>query len=97
MQEEIRINEKKENPYKIHSNTIEEVIRKKYYEKSMGALVQYMKDNEENPSEKRWNRYAISQKCLSSKTIGYLSGIGFNTLCRKLRKELNKEKRQTHD
>jgi len=41
--------------------------------------------------------YAVSlanSRYLSSKTIGYLSGIGFNTLCRKIRKEINWKKRQ---
>ena len=33
----------------------------------------------------------VCKKYLSSKTIGYLSGIGFNTLCRKLRKEIKRE------
>lgn len=65
-----------------------------YYQESMDALVEYMKKHEQNPSEKRWNEYAISKKYLSSQTIGYLSGIGFNTLCKKLRKKINQNKRQ---
>ena len=56
-----------------------------------------MSENEKNPSEKQWNQYAMCQKYLSGKTIGYLSGIGFNSLCRKLRKEINKKKRQVED
>ncbi len=65
-----------------------------YYSESMNALVQYIKKHDINPSEKSWNKYAIHKRYLSSKTIGYLSGIGFNTLCRKLRKEVNKEKKK---
>lgn len=73
-------------------NNIEE--NKNYYEKSIYALVEYMKNNEKNPSEKSWDEIAICNKYLSSKTIGYLSGRGFNKLCRNLRKEINKDKRQ---
>ena len=67
---------------------------KNYYEKSLEALIEYMKNNEQNPSEKRWDEFAIYNKYLSSKTIGYISGIGFNKFCRKLRKEINKSKRK---
>lgn len=71
--------------------------RKNYYKESEKALIQYMKQHEQNPSEKRWNQYAIDKKYLSSKTMGYLSQVGFNTLCRRLRKEINRKKRQIQD
>lgn len=71
-----------------------EGYKKDYYKETLDALIQYMENNEKNPSENRWDKYAIDKKYLSSKTMGYLSGIGFNTLCRKLRKEINKAKRQ---
>ncbi len=85
-----------------HTNRIiveEEQIKetKNYYEESMDALIHYMENHEINPSENRWDKYAVCNKYLSSKTIGYLSGIRFNTLCRKMRKELNKRKRQMKD
>lgn len=97
MQEESKILEyQKEEAY--HKKTlIKQRIQKSGYEESMNALVQYMRNDEKNPSEKQWNQYAICYKYLSSKTMGYLSGIGFNTLCRKLRKRINKEKRQTEE
>lgn len=102
MQERKRIfeNPKREEAY--HENIIIETgkiegYKKDYYEESMNALIQYMKSHDQNPSEKRWDQYAIYEKYLSSKTIGYLSGVGFNTLCRKLRKEINKAKRQIKD
>ena len=57
-------------------------------------MIQYMKNNEKNPSESVWNKIAIENEYLSSKTIGYLSNIGFNTLCRKLRRGINRNKRQ---
>ena len=70
------------------------MVKKNYYVESMNALIQYLKENEENPNENIWNNYAIKEGFLSSKTIGYLSGTGFNSLCRKMRKDLNKKKRQ---
>ena len=76
----------------MECNKIEEQ-KKNYYKESIDALIQYMENHEMNPSEKRWNEYAICKKYLSAKTIGYLSKMGFNTLCRKIRKELNKRKR----
>ncbi len=67
------------------------------YNESIEALIQYMREHDENPNEKSWNHYAINKKYLSSKTIGYLSGMGFNTLCRKKRKLINKEKKNKVD
>lgn len=66
--------------------------KKDYYNESTNELIKYMKKHEKNPNEKQWDKYAIQNGYLSSKTIGYLSGIGFNTLCRNLRKQINKEK-----
>ena len=86
-------NKRKEEQAYYKENIVEEK-KKDYYAESINALVQYMKENKKNPSEKQWDQYAICKKYLSSKTIGYLSGIGFNTLCRKKRKEINKKKRQ---
>ena len=68
--------------------------KKDYYVESMSALVSYLKNNVENPNENKWNHYAVENDYLSSKSIGYLSKINFNTLCRKLRKQINHEKRQ---
>lgn len=67
--------------------------KKDYYAESINALIEYMKKYEKNPNEKQWNKYAIQNRYLLSKTIGYLSKVGFNTLCRNLRKQINKQKR----
>lgn len=72
---------------------VKEKNRKDYYTESVNALIEYMKRYEKNPNEKQWDKYAIQNEYLSSKTIGYLSEIGFNTFCRNLRKQINKEKR----
>ncbi len=97
MQEENILEDDSKNEKEFYTEKIVEQQSKKrklnyYYEESINALIQYMKEHDVNPSEKCWNHYAIQKKYLSSKTIGYLSGIGFNTLCRKTRKQINKEK-----
>ena len=100
MQEENNVIEKRiknEEAYDIN-DVIEEQEEKKqrrnYYDETIYALIQYMKNNEKNPSEKKWDEVARKEEYLSSKTIGYVSGIGFNKLCRNLRKEINRSKRQ---
>lgn len=78
------------------TNCLEEQT-KNYYEESIYALIEYMKNNEKNPNEKEWDKFAVCRRYLSSKTIGYIYGKGFNKLCRNLRKQINKNKRQIKD
>jgi len=59
------------------------------YEKSVKELKKYIINNKNRPSEKVWNKYAIENGLLLSGTIGYISGKGFNALCRELIKECN--------
>lgn len=59
-----------------------------YYSNSFNGLTEYIRENEMNPSEVRWNRYAIINDYLSSKTMGYIYGNGFNKLCKEIRKGL---------
>ncbi len=75
-----------ENDRKYNSRALQN-----YYLNSILELIEYMKMNPKNPSESRWNKYAIKKGCLSSKTLGYMYEDGFNNLCRKLRKEINKK------
>lgn len=67
---------------------------REFYEKSMKALTEYIEDNREMPTEKMWNRLAIAQDYLSSQTIGYLSGMKFPDLCKKIYKDIQKNKKQ---
>lgn len=100
MNEEKLIRNKKEEAYSRNKIIVEnEKVKKSrnYYEESIYALTEYMKENEQNPSENKWDNYVLDKKYLSSKTIGFLSGIGFNNLCRKMRKELNRKKRQKEE
>ena len=61
------------------------------YEKSLKELKLYMKVIKKIPSEKQWNRYALSEKLLSSKSIEYGYGLRFNQMCRNLSKEINEK------
>lgn len=58
--------------------------------KSKEILIEYLKQNKKNPTEKEWDKYAIEANCLSSKTMGFVDGEGFKKLCYKLRKEIKK-------
>lgn len=75
-----------ENDKKYNSKALQN-----YYLNSIIELIEYMKVNENNPSEKKWNKYAIKKGCLSSKTLGYMYEDGFNSLCREIRKKINKK------
>lgn len=68
---------------KYNGNTLQS-----YYNNSFNALIEYIKLNECNPSETKWNRYAVKNNYLSSQTMGYIYGNGFNRLCKEIRKEL---------
>ncbi len=63
--------------------------KRNYYNESITALKEYMMQDFQNPTEKDWNNYAIKNGYLTSKTLGYLSEIGFNSMCRKIRIEIN--------
>ena len=94
MKEEYNNNEEAYDKQCIIEQQEEKEQEINYYDVTIYALIQYMKKNEKNPSEKSWDRIATKDKYLSSKTIGYISGLGFNKLCRNLRKQINKDKRQ---
>ena len=60
----------------------------------MEKLKEYLFKKNCMPSEKVWNRFAVEQNLLSSKTITYLSGIGFNKICRNMMKQINQNKKE---
>ena len=63
------------------------------YTNSVKRLKEYLRNEKRIPSEKEWNRYAVSENLLSAQTISYLSGMGFNRVCRNLLKEITQEKK----
>ena len=70
------------NKYMLNSN------QKEHCNRSVRALIQYICKSEANPNEFTWNRYAIKNKLLSAESMGYIYGIGFNKLCKEIRKDL---------
>ena len=62
-----------------------------FYQKSMQALTKYIQEKRSLPTEKVWNKIAISENYLTSQTMGYLSGIKFPELCKKIYKETQKK------
>lgn len=58
-----------------------------YYEISLKELERYIKTTRTRPNEKTWNRFAVQNGYLSSESIGYICGIGFNKLCRRIIKK----------
>ena len=65
-----------------------------YYEKSMEELRKYICEKKEVPTEKIWNQYAIEKGYLTSQTIGYLEGMKFPDLCKKIYKELKPKRKK---
>lgn len=63
------------------------IYMKEKYKKSMELLFLYIKITKNIPSESEWNKYAIEENLLSSKSLAYCNGIKFNKLCRKLMKK----------
>ena len=63
-----------------------------YYNETISALVEYLKQNRTNPNEMNWNKYAVENNYLSSETISYIYGKGFHILCKEIRKRLNEYK-----
>lgn len=62
-----------------------------YYRKSIDALKEYIKRENKTITEVEWNRLAFRNNYLSSETIGYLSNIKFNKLCKNILKDLKKK------
>ena len=63
-----------------------------YYQESIEALTQYIKENKLIPTEKVWNKVASEKNLLTSQSLGYLSGIKFSDLCKDIYKNCKKEK-----
>lgn len=65
----------------------------KTYKQSVEILTKYITDNKIIPTEKEWNKVAAQNNYLTSPTMGFISGIKFPDLCKKIyKKMLKKEK-----
>ena len=65
-----------------------------YYQTSIEALRQYIEKNKEIPTEKIWNKMAVQKSYLTSQSLGYLAGVKFPDLCKKIYKETQKKKKK---
>ena len=63
-----------------------------YYQESIEALTQYIKENKSIPTEKVWNKIAFAKNLLTSQSLGYLSGIKFSDICKDIYKNCKNEK-----
>lgn len=62
------------------------------YDRSLEELKLYLKIVKKIPNERQWNKYAVIQNVLSSKSLEYEYGGNFNNMCRKLIKEVRAKK-----
>lgn len=66
----------------------------KYYQKSIEALTQNIRQNKEVPTEKVWNRLAGEKGYLTSQSMGFISQMKFSELCKKIYKEIQKQNKK---
>ncbi len=65
-----------------------------YYKESIEVLTKYITGTKIIPTEKEWNKIAIENNYLTSPTLGYVSGMSFPELCKKIYKEMRKEEKK---
>lgn len=68
---------------------VEESVQTKFI-KSKEILTQYLKEHKKVPTGKEWDKYAVILNCLSSKTMGFIDGEGFKSLCYKIKEDIKK-------
>ncbi|MCI9178044.1 MAG: hypothetical protein HFJ28_05750 [Clostridia bacterium] len=68
-------------------------VYEQYYKESIQALTKYIEENKAMPTEKTWNKMAVSKNYLTSQSLGYLSGLRFPDLCKKKYREIQKRRR----
>ena len=64
----------------------------KYYEESIEVLTKYIAETRIIPTEKDWNKIAVKNNYLTGPSIGYIAGIKFPELCKKIYKETKQKK-----
>ena len=64
----------------------------KYYKESIEVLTKYITETRIIPTEKDWNKIAVKKNYLTGPTIGYIAGIKFPELCKKIYKETKQKK-----
>ena len=65
-----------------------------YYKKSIEELRKLIEEKKEIPTERIWNKIAEEKGYLTSQSLGYIAQIKFPELCKKIYKEMQKQKKE---
>ena len=65
-----------------------------YYQKSIMALTNLIRENKGVPTEKEWNRLAGTDNYLTSQSLGFIAQTKFSELCKKIYKEIQKQNKK---
>lgn len=63
-----------------------------YYQKSITALTELIRGKKQVPTEKEWNHLAGTDNYLTSQSLGFIAQAKFSEICKKIYKELQKQK-----
>jgi len=66
----------------------------KYYQESITALTNLIKEKKDTPTEKEWNHLAGTDNYLTSQSLGFIAQIKFSELCKKIYKEIQKQNKK---
>ncbi len=65
-----------------------------YYQTSIMALTNLIKEKKEVPTEKEWNHLAGTNNYLTSQSLGFIAQTKFSELCKKIYKEIQKQNKK---
>lgn len=65
-----------------------------YYQKSITALTELIRERKEVPTEKEWNRLAGIDNYLTSQSLGFITQAKFSEICKKIYKEIQKQNKK---
>lgn len=65
-----------------------------YYQKSITALTELIKERKEVPTEKEWNHLAGIDNYLTSQSLGFIAQAKFSEICKKIYKEVQKQNKK---
>lgn len=65
-----------------------------YYQKSITALTELIKERKDVPTEKEWNHLAGTDNYLTSQSLGFIAQAKFSEICKKIYKEVQKQNKK---
>ena len=65
-----------------------------YYQKSIKALMDLIREQKRLPTEKTWNHLAGTDNYLTSQSLGFIAQAKFSELCKRIYKEVQKENKK---